>query len=125
MHYAIALAVVAAYFLVSAETYLAAHTVGVFRLSFAGIGPTELRILLAIGAVFVSYDPWAEVAGHRARLLDISGIVAAAALGVVFIVSAIRNTRALYGAEPLPAETSQTRRARKRTEGPVFSPGRP
>src|SRR6476620_2937518 len=41
----IALAVLAAYFLVSAETFLATHTVGVFRLSFGGIGPTELRIL--------------------------------------------------------------------------------
>src|SRR5206468_6845958 len=38
----IALMLVTAYFLVSAETFLAAHTVGVFRLSFAVVGPTEL-----------------------------------------------------------------------------------
>src|SRR5436190_3778235 len=36
----IALAVFAAYLLVSAETYLATHTVGIFRLSVGGIGPT-------------------------------------------------------------------------------------
>ena len=105
MHLPVALAVVAAYFLVSAETYLATHTVGVFRLSFAGIGPTELRILLATGAVLVARDPWAKVAGHRALLLDVSGIVAAAGLAVVFIASAIRNTRALYVAEPLPGRS--------------------
>ena len=51
MNPTVALALLAAYFLVSAETYLATHSVGVFRLSFAGVGPTELRILLAIGAV--------------------------------------------------------------------------
>jgi archaetidylinositol phosphate synthase len=49
----VALALLAAYFLVSAETFLATHTVHVFRLSFAAIGPTELRILLAIGAIAV------------------------------------------------------------------------
>jgi archaetidylinositol phosphate synthase len=102
MHPTIAVTVVAAYFLVSAETYLATHTVGIFRLSFAGIGPTELRILLAVGAVFVARHPWIHVAGTPALLLDVSGIVATAGLAVIFIVSAIRNTRALYLAEPLP-----------------------
>jgi phosphatidylglycerophosphate synthase len=98
----VALALLAAYFLVSAETYLAAHSVGVFRLSFAGIGPTELRILLAIGAVFVARHPIATIAGHRALLLDVGGLVATAGLVVVFGLSAIRNARALYREEPLP-----------------------
>jgi archaetidylinositol phosphate synthase len=98
----VALALLAAYFLVSAETYLATHSVGIFRLSFAGIGPTELRILLAIGAVFVARQPWVTVAGHRALLLDVGGLVTAVGLVIVFAASAIRNTRALYLAEPLP-----------------------
>ena len=50
---AIAAVVVAAFFLVSAETYLATHARGVFNMSFAGVGPTELRILLAAGAFAV------------------------------------------------------------------------
>jgi archaetidylinositol phosphate synthase len=98
----IALALLAAYFLVSAETYLATHTVGVFRLSFAGIGPTELRILLAAGGFYVAASPWVDVAGHRVRLLDASGLIAIAGLGAVFVASAIRNARALYLDEPLP-----------------------
>jgi archaetidylinositol phosphate synthase len=98
----VALALLAAYFLVSAETYLATHSVGIFRLSFAGIGPTELRILLAIGAVFVARQPWVTVAGHRALLLDVGGVVTAVGLVIVFAASAIRNTRTLYLAEPLP-----------------------
>jgi archaetidylinositol phosphate synthase len=96
----IAAAVLAAYLLVSAETYLATHTVGVFRLSFAGIGPTELRILLAAGSGYVAAHPWIVVAGVRILLLDVSGLVAAAGLVLVFVASAIRNARALYVAEP-------------------------
>jgi archaetidylinositol phosphate synthase len=102
MHVSVALAVIAAYGFVSAETFLATHAVGVFRLSFAGIGPTELRLLLAAGAIAVARDPWAEVAGRRMLLLDISGLIATAGLALVFIASAVRNTRALYLAEPLP-----------------------
>jgi archaetidylinositol phosphate synthase len=98
----IALALVAAYFLVSAETFLATHSVGVFRLSFAGFGPTELRILLAIGAAFVARNPYATIAGRRALLLDVGGIVATGSLVAIFVISAIRNASALYLQEPLP-----------------------
>lgn len=102
MEPSIAIAVLAAYLLVSAETYLATHAVGVFRLSCAGIGPTELRILVAAGGFYVSAHPWVVVAGREVRLLDISGLIAVASLVVVFVGSAIGNTRALYKAEPLP-----------------------
>ena len=71
-------------------------------MSFAGIGPTELRILLAIGACFVARNPWATIAGHRALLLDVGGAIAAAGLVGVFIISSVRNARALYLQEPLP-----------------------
>jgi archaetidylinositol phosphate synthase len=105
----IALTVLAAYFLVSAETFLATHTVGVFRLSFAGIGPTELRILLGIGAVAVSAHPFSEIGDRRFLLLDVSGTIAAAGLVVTFLISAIRNTRALYLAEPIPRLATKER----------------
>ena len=62
--------------LVSAEAYLATHTVGVFRLSFGGIGPTELRLLLAAGGFYVADHPWVDVAGCDVRLLDVSGLIA-------------------------------------------------
>jgi archaetidylinositol phosphate synthase len=99
---AIAGAALAAYLLVSAEIYLATHAAGVFRLSFGGFGPTELRILLAVGGFYVAEHPWIEIAGLRVRLLDVSGVIAIAALVLVFIASAIRNARALYVVERLP-----------------------
>src|SRR5438093_615654 len=78
MHASIAAALLAAYFLVAAETYLATHAAGVFRLACAGIGPTELRILIAAGAFYVSAHPWVQVAGRRVLLLDVSALVAIA-----------------------------------------------
>lgn len=99
---AIAVAVLAAYLLVSAEIYLATHTVGIFRLSLGGLGPTELRILLAAGGFYVAEHPWIDIAGLRVRLLNVSGLIAIAGLVVAFVASAIRNARALYVAERLP-----------------------
>ena len=47
----LALVLLVAYVLLCAESFLATHAVGVFRLSFSGVRPTELRILLAVGAL--------------------------------------------------------------------------
>lgn len=97
----IALALAAAFFLVSAESYLATHARGLFRLSFAGLGPTELRLVLAAGAVAAVHKPWVTMFGVHARLFDIGGLVAAVGMVVAFAVAAVTNTRALYLAEPL------------------------
>src|SRR3977135_3834235 len=70
MHAGVGGVLLAAYFLVAAETYLATHAAGTFRLSFAGFGPTELRIVLACGACYVSGHPWVDLAGRRLLLLD-------------------------------------------------------
>jgi len=102
MHPSLAIAVVAAYFLVAAESYLATHAAGVFRISFAGVGPTELRLVLAAGAIAVVNKPWVDIAGLQVRLFDVGGLVSIAGMIVAFAVSAIRNTRSLYVAEPLP-----------------------
>jgi len=99
---AIAGAVLAAYLLVAAETYLATHSAGIFRLSVGGLGPTELRILLAAGGFAVAQHPWVDIAGLRVRLLDVSGLIAIAGLILVFAASAVRTARALYLAERLP-----------------------
>ena len=53
----IALSLLVAYLLVSGEVFLATAVHGVFRMSFAGVGPTELRILLAVGAIALRGDP--------------------------------------------------------------------
>lgn len=98
---AIALGLLAAYSMVSAESFLGTHARGVFRMSFAGFGPTELRLVLAAGAVKVAFDPRVRIFGSETLLLDAGGSVAIAGLVVAFATTAIRNGVALYGEEPL------------------------
>ena len=96
----------AGFLLVSAETYLATHAAGVFRMSFLGVGPTELRILIAIGAIKAAINPWVGFGEFGAvRLFDIGAVIAAVGMFVVFVVSAIRNTIALSIADPRPERT--------------------
>jgi phosphatidylglycerophosphate synthase len=120
MHPLIAIALAAAYFLVAAESYLATHARGVFRLSLAGFGPTELRVVLAAGAVIVVHKPWVDVFGVHARLFDVGGLVAIVGMVGAFAIAAISNTRALFRAEPLPVRVPsppERRRRRNRTDG--------
>jgi phosphatidylglycerophosphate synthase len=98
----IALLVLAGYLIVSAESYLATHAAGVFRISFAGVGPTELRIVLAAGAIAMTTHPAVAIGLLPPMwLFDVGGIVTTAGLVFVFVASALRNTRSLYRAEPL------------------------
>jgi phosphatidylglycerophosphate synthase len=107
----IAMAVLAAYLMVAAESYLTAHVSGRFQMSFLGFGPTELRIVLAAGAIKAAYTPAVSLAGSApVMLFDIGGIVAVVGLTIAFVVSALRNVRLLYREEPLPA-VRQTRAA--------------
>src|SRR5262245_35260371 len=93
-----------AYYLLTIEIALATHALGVFRISYWKLGPTELRSLLAIVTLQFLDSPWSTIAGHRLLLFDIGTAIGAAALLVTFVVSAVGNTRKLYALEPLPKE---------------------
>jgi phosphatidylglycerophosphate synthase len=99
----LAVILLAAYALVCAETYLATHAAGVFRMAFIGFGPTELRLVLAAGALKATDGGWISVGDVAyVRLFDVGAVVAACGLALAFFVSAAQNVRALYRAEPLP-----------------------
>jgi hypothetical protein len=88
--------------MVAAESFLAAHSLGVFRISFAGFGPTELRILLSVGALVAIQRPIVSPFGLGPyRLFDI-GVQSGGRILMVFVINAVRNTVELYRAEPLP-----------------------
>jgi archaetidylinositol phosphate synthase len=100
------------YILLCAESFLATHAVGVFRISFSGIGPTELRILLSIGAVAAIFRPVVMPFGLApVALFDVSAAISIAGMAVAFGVSTWRNARTLYLAEPLPDSKPPARRA--------------
>jgi phosphatidylglycerophosphate synthase len=102
MHPAIAFSLLIAYFLLSIEVFLAAHSLGRFKITYFNLGPTELRILLSIGNLVLLVQPHATIFGQTYRLFDVGGAVAVACLFLTLVVSTIRNTRELYRAEPIP-----------------------
>jgi archaetidylinositol phosphate synthase len=105
-------AVAAVYLLICAEAYLATHAAAVFTMSFLGFGPTELRILIAIGVVKAAVTPQIQVPMLGPMLLfDIGGAGAIVGLIIAFITSVVRTTRALSVADPLPAPIVSSRAA--------------
>jgi archaetidylinositol phosphate synthase len=97
----IAAGLLVAFLLLSIETYLASYTLGVFRLSFAKFGPTEIRILLAAANLALFFHPNAQVPGCPYRFLDISGLIAIVSMAVMVIVTAAIHSAALYREENL------------------------
>jgi len=95
-------AFLAAYYLLVVEISLATHARGTFKLAFFKIGPTELRILLAIGTLQLMRSDVVSLLGHRWLLFDLGAAVAIAGFLVAFAAGAIRNGVALYDEERLP-----------------------
>jgi phosphatidylglycerophosphate synthase len=107
----IAAVLLVGYLLLSAESFLATHALGVFRISFAGFGPSELRILLSIGALAVLVKPVVNPFGlGELPLFDVGGTVGALGMLGAFVLNAARNTVALYRAEPLKKADDATPR---------------
>ena len=105
-----------AYYLLNIEIALATHSVGVFRISYWKFGPTELRILIAIGTLQLLRSEFVTMFGSRLLLFDVGGAVAIVGLVATFIASAVHNTRTLYRAEPLPGRAGNPQRVRSTTE---------
>jgi phosphatidylglycerophosphate synthase len=98
----VAVALMVVYLMVVSEIYLAAYAVGTFRIHFLRLGPTELRILFAIGTLYLMVRPVVTVLGRRALLFDVGGVCAVVGLAVTLLVSSVRNARTLYLRETLP-----------------------
>ena len=97
----IAMGMLIAFLLLSIETYLASYTLGIFRLSFAKFGPTEIRILLALGNFVLWFRPNMRAPGVPWRLLDFAGVVAITVMGLMVVAATVWHTAELYRQESL------------------------
>jgi phosphatidylglycerophosphate synthase len=105
----VALSVLVAYLLAAGEVFLATASHGVFRMSFAGVGPTELRILLGIGTLALFRDPHVDLGlAGRVGLFDLGGMIATVGMLVTLAVGVCRNTSALARLEPRKCPTPNT-----------------
>jgi len=92
----IAMGMLVAFLLLSIETYLATYTIGTFRMSFWKFGPTEIRLLLALGNITLWFRPEARVPFVGYRLFDFGGIVAIVGMVTMLAIAVARNTTKLY-----------------------------
>ncbi len=98
----IAAGMLVAFLMLSIEVYLATYTLGSFRLSFWKFGPTEGRILLALGNITLLVRPNAGILGSPYRLFDVGGLVAITGMAVMLLVATLRHAARLYREETLP-----------------------
>jgi len=97
---AVAYGFLIAYLLLSIEIYLTTYTIGTFHLSYWSFGPTELRILLAVGSMVVLFRPYATIAGKDFLLSDVGFTAGTVGLVLILGQAVFRHTRALYKLEP-------------------------
>jgi archaetidylinositol phosphate synthase len=101
----IALGLLIAYLMLSIEVYLAAYTLGDFKISYFKMGPTELRILLSVGnlALFLKpMKPMVHIAGQAWQMFNFGGVIGIAGMLLILLMSVVRHTVQLYRQEPLP-----------------------
>jgi phosphatidylglycerophosphate synthase len=101
LHWPTAMAMLIAFLVLSSESYLATYTLSCFQLSQGIFGPTEIRILLALGNLAALRNPYSTVFGHRVLLFDLGGTIAAVGMAAMAIGVAVRHTAQLYRQEPL------------------------
>src|SRR5438094_9374507 len=98
MHPYIAIALLLAFLLLSIQSYLATYTLGEFQMSFWSFGPTELRLLLAVGNLALLRWP---IVLHGRRLFDIGGAIGIAGMTAMVIFFTAKNIARLYREEPI------------------------
>jgi phosphatidylglycerophosphate synthase len=102
MHPAIAIGLLIGFLMLSIQSYLATHALGEFRISFWRFGPTELRILLAIGNLALFWKPTVHILGGIYRLFDLGGVIGLIGMGLMVVVFTLQNTIRLYREERIP-----------------------
>jgi archaetidylinositol phosphate synthase len=102
LHWPVAIAMLVAFLLLSAESYLATYTLSCFQLSTGIFGPTEIRLLLIAGNLALLRSPYSNLFGHRFLLFDLGGIIASICMLATVIALTLRHTAQLYREEPLP-----------------------
>jgi hypothetical protein len=96
----VAIGLLIGFLILSLQSYLATHTLGEFRLSFWRFGPTELRILLAIGNGVLFWRPRVHFLGEQYRLFDVGGTIGLIGMTLILVFFTAQNTMRLYRIEP-------------------------
>ena len=116
MNLGIAMTVLVIYLLLSISVYINAHLKGEFKLTFGGMGPTELRlILIIVNTLFIYIAPIRNFAvqvhlfGKTASLgsFDFVAIGLIFALAVIYIHNFFTDAKGYAKVDPLPKWNGQ------------------
>ncbi|GAC1427934.1 MAG: hypothetical protein NVS1B11_18220 [Terriglobales bacterium] len=98
-HPGIACGMLVGFLLLSIESYLATYALGTFQLSYWKFGPTEIRILLALGNLALLRDSKVKIFGAEFLLFDVGGAIAIAGMAAMLLAIVIQHTRKRYKEE--------------------------
>ncbi|MFN2515219.1 MAG: CDP-alcohol phosphatidyltransferase family protein [Pyrinomonadaceae bacterium] len=98
----VAAAVLIVFFMLAINSYLAAYALGVFKISQWKMGPTEMRLILIIGNIYLLHGSHVHVFGQRLLLFDVGGMVSIVGMTLILVFASIKNTYTLYNLERLP-----------------------
>jgi phosphatidylglycerophosphate synthase len=100
----IALLLVISYYAMMTLVNLVSMTRGVFKISFGGIGPTEIRLLIFLANIAILYlgNPQIVIGGRPFTLFSLIGLVAAAILGGYYLVFGEIERRKIAALDPPP-----------------------
>jgi len=105
MDLSISLFIMGGYLCLSIYTYLSTIVMDKFRLTYASLGPTEMRLIIIAVCILFMYFPLDDVAlkiGSQAfSVYDCLGALVAAALYLIYIVSMVKDLKALAKIDPL------------------------
>jgi phosphatidylglycerophosphate synthase len=98
----VAAATLIVFLMLAINSYLAAYALGIFKISHGKFGPTEIRLLLIIGNLFLLHSAHTRIFGRRFLLFDVGGVASIVAMAAILVFSSIKNTHTLYELERLP-----------------------
>jgi len=93
----LALLALIAYLLLSIYVYLVTYVNGIFRISYAYLGPTEMRLLAIIvnTVIFFTGNTTLNLFGFTGTFFDIVAVVFIVAAAIIFAVNTIHTAMAL------------------------------
>ena len=103
----VASGVLIVFLMLAINSYLTAYALCVFKISQWKMGPTEMRLLLIIGNIFLIYRPHTRIRGQVYLLYDVGGVVSIIGMAFIFVFLSIKNTHTLYELERLPEQRRQ------------------
>ncbi len=104
MDLSISLFIMAGYLCMSIYTYISTIVMGQFRLTYASLGPTEMRLIIILVCTIYIFFPLnnflIKIFNQEFTIYDCLGSLVAAGLFLIYIVSMSKDLRALAKIDP-------------------------